>query len=126
MNGRISIIAGEDLVASVPLVRILNRVRLDIPTIVVPVHIHSTQRLFCIENRLPRTILRLSAPGLYIIRDIKVHQFSIPILEIFKKLSPTLALGLPDATPRIRILKSWRNSRNRFAILGFMSMYHKF
>ncbi len=36
-------VAGEHLVAGVPLVRILDRIGIHVPPIVVPIHVHRTQ-----------------------------------------------------------------------------------
>lgn len=71
--------AREHLVASVPLVRILDRVGVHVPAIAVPVHVHRAQD----QNILARktvfiTALRILA-GLNSIRDIKVRQFFAPI-----------------------------------------------
>jgi len=85
---------GENPVVGVPLVRILDRVRIHVPAIVVPVHVHSAKRRYCTKNRLlhrPSAI----APGLNLIRDLKVRQFSIPILVFFEESFSALAPGVP-------------------------------
>ena len=81
-------VAGDELVAVVPPVRVVDRVGLDVPAVVIPVGVHGpehsrTLRHPCLSfNCLDATTHRMFS-GLNLIWDLKVLQRDVPILFLF-------------------------------------------
>ena len=112
-------VARDHVVAVVPLVGIPNGIRLDVPAVVVPVgvdgpHGQNVQRAIC------ATALRILS-GLYLVRDLKVHQRVAPILFLFwngaRKLSRLACLArFSPALVRGVAHKPWPTRQNILAL----------
>lgn len=43
MNGRKTTVSREHLIAGIPIVRVVERIRIDVPTVTVPVDVHGSK-----------------------------------------------------------------------------------
>ncbi len=89
-------VAGEDLVASIPLVRISDRIRIDVPLVGVPVAV-DRPKLSCALS-LPYPLRANTIAPLYFSWDVKSlgsgHRFSF----VYKSDVTTLAQDMPGTT----------------------------
>ncbi len=87
--------AGKHLVASVPTVRILDGVGVDVPAVVVPVHVHRAKDQ-CYRTRDHPYHRPPNHDELNFMRDLEVHRSRTPILVIFlKKFYPLSRKAYP-------------------------------
>lgn len=88
--------AGEHLVTCIPVVRIRERIGIEVPLtgVGVPVAVDGPDiRVVCLLE--PLRVNRIDS--LYFIRDVKVSKQTTPILFFFETFTVTLAQGVPDA-----------------------------
>lgn len=104
--------AGKDQIAGIPLIRILDRVGLDVPAVAIPVHLDSEEDVLFVLGTSRYTAHR-NFSGLYLIRDLEVRQFRAPIIVFFEEVLSAPAPSVPDTTPGIKFLKTFRKSRSR-------------
>lgn len=85
-------VAREELIAGIPPVRVVERIRLEVPAAVVPVavdrpqnalHAYATPSMTPLRATIPRILLELN-----LMRDLKVRQHSVPILIFFERQYP--------------------------------------
>ena len=86
--GRKSRVAGENLIAVIPPVRVIERIRFEVPAVVVPVTVDRPQNALCAYTApsitpVKATIHRMLS-GLNLMWDLKVHQRGVPILFFFE------------------------------------------
>lgn len=75
--------ARKHLIASVPPVRILNRIGVQVPAVVIPVDVDSAKDKGILARETVFATTHRMLSGLYFIRDIKVRQLPAPILVFF-------------------------------------------
>ena len=82
-------VAGQELVAVIPPVRVVERIRLEVPAVVVPVavdrpqnalHAYAEPSIPPLRVTIPRILLELN-----LMRDLKVRKHSVPILIFFER-----------------------------------------
>ena len=83
MNGRKTIVSGNELVALVPPVRIRHLVGVHVPAVIVPVPVDRAAHTTRFVPKAIRATARRILSGLYLIWDIKVHQLLAPNIVIF-------------------------------------------
>ncbi len=66
------IVSEEDAVACIPLVLVRNRIGVEVPASVVPVHVHDAANRPSLYEK-PSTHHPPNHEGLNLIRDLKVH-----------------------------------------------------
>lgn len=79
INGRNIGISREHLVASIPLIRIVNRVGIHVPAVAIPIAVDRAKHAKALEQKTIYTTAHRMLSGPNFIRDIKVLQFSAPI-----------------------------------------------
>jgi len=114
VSGRNIRVSGENLIAAVPLVRILNRISIHVPAIAVPVAVDRPEHWHilmqeAVNNHRPLNILRVESYS-----GLKSPPASCTNSYIFSRNNfRALMQGLPGATLEKNFLKLCRKSLGR-------------
>lgn len=122
MTERNTAVSGENPVVFVPPVRILDRMGVHVPAIIVPEDTHRAKQAVLVPEAIHAT-----APGilleLYRTRDLKVRQHPAPIPVFFEHIICALTEDVSVATLAKDIADSCRKSRSRSVPLNPPQVY---